>query len=393
MATAPRILVLNGYGLLGGDVQTNVLALRNFEPGAFQLFAISKPRGEVYEQLKRIPGLKIYSMEMGNGELSPPRRSSKYVRAIDFFAAIPRIAAFVKRHRIDAIYTIDRSVDPNLGALVSRATNCPLVLNAAFPYYPQSGAMARFTLRQATRIQVHSQFLLDRLKPYVQDPARFKVVQHGLEIEKYDLNARGDNFRASLGIAADTPVVVMMGRLDPFKGQDDLIKAAAIVLRDHPEAQFLISGRAAWGQTDALKHSLEELIARLGVGRNVRLIGYVPSIPEFVAAANIVAMPSHEEPYGLVAMEGMAMARPVVATRAGGVPEFVLDQQVGLLVPPRNPEQLARAIACLAADPQRALEMGKRGRQRIEQHHTARQYASRVADLLYEAVHYQRRAV
>ncbi|MEO7913545.1 MAG: glycosyltransferase family 4 protein [Roseiflexaceae bacterium] len=380
-----KVLMLSGYGLLGGDIQTNMVALRSFDPGKFDLYVISKPRGEVYEQLKQIPGLKVFPMEMGNSELSLPGQSKKIIRAMEFFAAALRITAFVKQHHIDVIYTIDRSVDPNLGALVTRLTGCPFVLNAAFPYYPQTGAMARFVLRQAARVQIHSRFLQERLQPYVKDHSRFKVIQHGLELDHYDLALDGSDIRKLYDVDATSPLIVMMGRLDPYKGQDDLIQAAAIVIRERPDAQFLIAGRAAWADGGAVKQSLDDLIVRLAVGKNVRLIGYAPSIPQFLAAATIVAMPSQEEPYGIVAMEAMAMARPVVSTRAGGVPEFVVHKQVGMLVPPRNPAELAKAILYLINNPEAAQAMGQEGRRRIEEYHTARGYARQVAELIEDA--------
>jgi glycosyltransferase involved in cell wall biosynthesis len=157
-----------------------------------------------------------------------------------------------------------------------------------------------------------------------------------------------------------------------------LIKAAAIVLQQQPNTHFLIAGRGS----DALKQGLEDLIADLNIGHRARLVGYAPSIPELLSAANIVAMPSWEEPFGLVALEGMAMAKPVVSTRAGGVPEFVLDKQVGLLVPPRDPVELARAILQLIADPELAKSMGQAGRRQVEARYTASQYVNRVAAIL-----------
>jgi glycosyltransferase involved in cell wall biosynthesis len=96
-------------------------------------------------------------------------------------------------------------------------------------------------------------------------------------------------------------------------------------------------------------------------------------------------MPSWEEPFGLVALEGMAMRKPVVATRAGGVPEFVQDGQTGVLVPPRDPDALAEALLALIADPARARAIGARGRRHVEDAYTERHYVDNVRRVLLSA--------
>jgi glycosyltransferase involved in cell wall biosynthesis len=376
-----RIVVINGCASVEGDIQTLLVSLRGFQKSDFEIHVFSKPRGDVYEILKQMHGIIVHPIELGGDEASLPNHSHKLVQLVDILSATFQIAHFVKKQQIFALYTIDRGVAPQIAAFVSRITGCPFVLNAAYPFYPQNGLLARFVLRQAARIHGHSRYLMEHLERYVRDPNRFVIIPHGLELEKYNLNAPETRIREFYGIAQDHPVVVMTGRINQYKGQDDLIKAAAIVIQQQPDTHFLIAGRGP----DALKQELEHLIADLGIGHRVRLVGYVPSIPEFLSAANIVAMPSWEEPFGLVALEGMAMAKPVVSTHAGGVPEFVLDKQVGLLVPPRDPVELADAILQLIADPDRAKSMGQIGRLQVEARYTASQYADRVATLLRSA--------
>jgi glycosyltransferase involved in cell wall biosynthesis len=369
----PRVVLLCSYGLFGGDIQTLLVAWRSMDPEEFDLFAVCKPRGEVFQLLKQIPQLHLIPMEMGNGELALPNRSSRLVRAGDFIWAALRIMAFVKRNQIDAICSIDRSVDPLLGALVSRFTGCAFVLGAAFPYYPQSSTVHHF---------------LDKVKRYANSANQFQVIPYALEIEDYDFSLRGSSTRCRFGIDPGTPVVVMMGRLTQFKGQDVLVRAAALVLRECPQAQFLIAGRPAWGDGENYEQSLTALIAELGLGQNVRLVGFIDhnEIPDFIATSSLVVMPSIEEPFGFVALEGMAMARPVVATRAGGVPEFVSDGKVGLLIPPRDHEALAKAILYLLRNPELAADMGRAARRHVEQYHSTKHYANQVGKLINSAI-------
>ena len=378
----PKILIINGRGRIEGDIFTILLLLRHLPKEHFDIYVVSKPRGEVYDQLKKLTNVTVIDMEIGGNEAKMSEKSNKIVDIIESGSALLKIAALVKKSKFDAIYTIDRGVDPKIAAIASAITGCPFVLCAAYPFYPNNGYSARFVLRQATRILVHSKYLYEHLLPYVKDPSRLVIIPYGIEIEKYDPCISGESIREQYNIKPEDPVIVMMGRLDQYKGQDDLIKAAKIVLQSHPNAHFLISGRG----TPAFKSSLENLISDLDLSNHVRLVGYVPSLPQFIAASNIVAMPSWEEPFGLVALEGMAMAKPVISTKAGGVPEFVLDNELGLLVRPRDPKDLAKAILQLIADPQRAKEMGLKGRQQVERFYTVSQYAKCVTQTIENVI-------
>ena len=304
-----RLLAISGFGDVEGDVYTLLLALRYLPSEIFDMTVVSKPRGEAYRQLQGMPHLRLIALEMGGSEARATTHGGRLAELGEFGAACARIAQIVRRERVDVIYSIDRGVAPQLAALVSRISGCPFVLNAAYPFYPQNGRAARFVLRQAGVVHAHSQYLYDYLLPYVRGAAHMRIVPNGIDVSKYDPSLPAAAARAALGVPPASPTVVMMGRLNEYKGQDDLIRAAALVRSAWPEAHFLIAGRGP----EHIRQSLERLIAAQGVGERVRLVGYVPSLPQLIAAASVVAMPSWEEPFGLVALEGMAMARPVVA--------------------------------------------------------------------------------
>jgi Glycosyltransferase len=378
MSSKPlNILAVSSFDTVEGDVQTMLVALRGFD-ASFKIHAVSKPRGVVYERLKQIPGNTVFTMEMGGVEARPAGREGKPAQMADFLSAVPKVASLVKKHGIDVLYTIDRGVAPQLAALASVLTKRPLVLNVNYPGYTLNGFPAKFVLRRAAKLHGPTNYLLNYLKPHLPRPERYTIVPHGVEIERYDLGIDGLMTRRHFGVPQDSPIIAMMGRLDKWKGQDHLIEASQTVLEKYPDAYFLISGRGP----EEIRLHLESLIAQRNVGHRVKLVGYVPSVPDFTAAATMVAMPSWEEPWGLVALEGMAMAKPVVSTRSGGVPEFVIDGEVGLLVPPCAPPELAKAILRLLDDPVGAAQMGRKGRARVEQHYTAQHYVRGVADAI-----------
>jgi glycosyltransferase involved in cell wall biosynthesis len=164
--------------------------------------------------------------------------------------------------------------------------------------------------------------------------------------------------RDALGLPPGAPVIAMIGRLvSAQKGQDLLLRAMSEIRRHCPEALLLIVGdgpdRAA----------LESLARKLGLAAAVRFFGHRDDIPAFLAASQVVAVPSVvAEAFGLTALEGMAAGRPVVAFASGGLPELIRHGETGFLVPKGDVAGLASAIQQLLTDPARRERLGAAGR-------------------------------
>jgi glycosyltransferase involved in cell wall biosynthesis len=159
------------------------------------------------------------------------------------------------------------------------------------------------------------------------------------------------------------PLVVGLGRLSPEKGFDVLLRAFAELRRDVPDARLVLAGRGVE------EGALVALAGELGIANAVDFRGWVRAadVPGLLDRANIVAVPSREEGFGMTALEAAMRGRPVVATRTGGLPEVVDDGVTGVLIPPEKPDELAGAIASLLRDPERAARLGQAGRERAQQ--------------------------
>ena len=187
---------------------------------------------------------------------------------------------------------------------------------------------------------------------------------------------------------AGGPVVVLVGRISPWKGQDIFIRAAAIVLQQFPACQFQIVGAALFGE-NALDAELKQLAASLGVAERIDFMGFRKDVPAIIAGSTLLVHASTvPEPFGQVIVQAMAEGKPVVATRGGGVLEIVDEGNTGLLVPMKDAEAMAQAICQVLADPERAQRMGAAGRARFLERFTIertveaieRTYVSMVAD-------------
>lgn len=160
----------------------------------------------------------------------------------------------------------------------------------------------------------------------------------------------------------ETPHILCLGRLVPAKGFDVALRAFAILVPQHPAARFTIAGDgAARGELVALAHEL-------GLADRVAFTGWVEpgDVPRLLNEATAVVMPSRREGLPIVAVQSSLMARPIVATAAGGLPEVVIDGETGIIVPGDDPAALAGAIGRLLADRELAAAMGRRGRERAE---------------------------
>jgi glycosyltransferase involved in cell wall biosynthesis len=167
--------------------------------------------------------------------------------------------------------------------------------------------------------------------------------------------------RAELGIEPGAPVIGTLATLRPYKGVDVLIRAAARLVPGTPGLRVLVAG-ADDAAHPGVRGELQQLIAELGLERQVLLLGFRSDVPSVVEAMDIGICSSDFEGTPLSVMEYMEEAKPVVASAVGGLPDVIEDGVTGLLVPARDPEALATAVADLLADPARRAAMGERGR-------------------------------
>jgi glycosyltransferase involved in cell wall biosynthesis len=170
--------------------------------------------------------------------------------------------------------------------------------------------------------------------------------------------ASGADVRAELGIPADAPVIGTVSVLRPQKALDVLLRATKILRAQFPDLRVLIAGEGD------RRFALEELSAELGLEQAVMFLGVRTDVPDVLAALDIAVSTSDFEGSPLSVMEYMEAARPVVATRVGGVPDLIDHGEQGLLVEPQDPEGFAQAVAELLRDPERARRMGERARER-----------------------------
>ena len=375
-----NVLMISAFGYMGGDVAMYFLSLPHLNPKHFNIHIATVPRGDVFNHLQTMPHTHLHIMEMGGKEFAPARPFGKIQQGIEAGSALARLIRLVIKEKIDLIYTLDRAVSLSLAYSLAQITGKPLVLNAQISYYLQESNLHQRVLRYASLVSVSSQYMQKKFTPYA-EAEKFVIIPNAIRTQKYDPAISGNYIRTELNIPASANVVVLAGRLSPFKGQLELIEAAKLILPQVPNCYFLLAGREDLS-TGGYQAKLEQLILEHGLMDRVKLIGHRQDLPAIFSTATVVTMPSYEEAFGLVALEGMAMGKPVVATRAGGVPEFLVDGKMGYLIMPHDVPALSDRILTLLQNPTMAQQMGLAGRQQVLHHYNDQLYGKRIAKLL-----------
>lgn len=193
---------------------------------------------------------------------------------------------------------------------------------------------------------------------------RTVTVHNGIDMTRFQGRSSRATIRNELGVG-DDPLLVVIARLTEQKGHRYLLEALPSLIATWPKLRCLVVGEGE------LRDALMELAARLGVASSCVFTGARADIPDVLAGADVVLLPSVSEGFPFVLLEALAMGRPVVASRVNGVPELIEDRKTGRLVPPRDSQALARVIRELLLDPPQAAAMGEEGRRVVQERFTA----------------------
>lgn len=237
----------------------------------------------------------------------------------------------------------------------------------------------RFATRRATIVIAVSQAVRRNLLDAGVRDERIRVIHNGVDLAALD----------SAPVAGTLPwpdawndalLIACTGNFIAYKGHRLLLHAFQEIVRSRPDARLVLIGEGP--ERAALQH----LAARLGIADSVLMPGVREDVPALLRHCRIYVQPSLVESFGIAAAEAMASRLPVVATKVGGLPELVADGETGFLVEPGDPYALAKAVLALAADPARAVEMGKAGRARVESEFTLQRHVERTEAVYEEAV-------
>lgn len=206
-------------------------------------------------------------------------------------------------------------------------------------------------------------------------PERIKVIPSGIDFSLFQEATSSDYLRREFSFDADDFLVGMVAHLADHKGHKYLIRATKILKEHTPKIKIVIVGEGP------LRMELDKEVRDSKVEDIVFFLGFREDVPRILSSLDLFVLSSYLEGLGSSILDAMACRLPVVATRTGGIPEVVIHRETGLLVPPRSPQALAKAIMKLYNDREMALRLGKRGYEIVRQEYSVESMADKMIHL------------
>jgi L-malate glycosyltransferase len=288
-----------------------------------------------------------------------------------------KLSRVVKDLRPDIVH----AHDPHAVAVASLALSfmtsgkCPaLISSRRVAFHLKGNAFSRWKYHQVDCFVAASEAIHHMLIEDGIDPGRVVTVYEGIDLGRVQAEAPA-SIHAEFWLPTQAPLVGAVAALTQEKGHKYLIDAAALVVREVPDARFVILGEGD------LRPALERQIKELHLDKHVLLPGFRADILAFIKSFDLFVMSSLAEGLGTSLLDAMAFSKATVATDTGGIPEVVSHGETGLLVAPRDHRALAAAISGLLKDQERRERMGRAGLERVKRLFTAERMVERTLDV------------
>jgi glycosyltransferase involved in cell wall biosynthesis len=374
-----RVLYVNHTSAVSG-AERSLLALLAALPRDVEALVASPP-GHLSEAVERL-GIATTPIVDTVGSLRlHPLHTPRALAEMSVAALQVRRAA--RRHRADVVHA--NSIRAGLELALARVSPAVGIVHVRDCLPP--GALTTATMRTiaagARTIVANSQYTADTVTRTV-TAARIEVVHPAIDLAEFD-PARIDRAaaRAALGVAGTRRVLLgVVAQLSPWKGQDTAIETLRLLREQDLDAHLLLIGeakfvaRATRFDNEAYVSGLRRLVAEAGLEDRVSWLGQREDVPQLIRALDVLLLPSHEEPFGRVLLEAMALEVPVLATSVGGPAELVTEGIDGYLVPPREPAAWAQGVRRVVGGPAQGRALGRAGRLRIAEAFDAKDHAA-----------------
>jgi glycosyltransferase involved in cell wall biosynthesis len=327
-----KILQISSASSFGGGERyvadlTNALAARGHD-----VYVAVRPGSPLPRHLQLSPE-KILTLPLRN--------------ALDVQSA-RELEKFVRQKGIDVVHA-HMARDYSLASYASRRRETKFVVTRHVLF--KLNRLHRHTLSRATCVIAVSQAVAKELRTsQVVSNKQIAVIHNGIDVDRFRKTRavldRG-SFLRSIKLRVDDRLVGSIGELRTLKRHDDFIRAAALVLKEFPETQFVLAGVGEG------REQLEKLVAELGLTDRFHFLGWLDDADKLLCAMDIFVSASETESFGLAIVEAMAVGTAVVATATEGAKEVIEDQKTGLLVPIGDVKQLAQSVINLLKDPEK----------------------------------------
>jgi glycosyltransferase involved in cell wall biosynthesis len=361
----------------GAHVRIFRIARKLKERGIEYSQAVPNGKGESPDYLEKA-GVTVYRCGLGTPHFIRNFETFilniKYL--IDFIPSVYSLIRIIKLKKIDIVHL--HGLLNLQGALAALFTRRSIVWHFHETLYPK---FLVDILRPFTRFAADSfVHISQKTRDYYRTGSSFKevLIYEPVDIKKFALSLIGKKKKVSLkkalNIREDDIVLGSVGNISWVKGYENLIMSMGTLKKKHRKLKLLIVGKILSTQIGYYER-LKKLVSSLGLEQDIFFLGVRGDIPQLLSIMDIFVTPSLTEGTPLSIIEAMSMKLPVIASRVGGIPELISDEETGLLVNPGNPEEITEAVLNLLKDPKTREIMGERAREIVKKKFSAERCA------------------
>ena len=355
------ILYLNHVSYIGGAEIALLNLLTYLDRDTYTPVACV-PAGELAEQIQQ---LQIRCVQI------PVLDGLNRYTLFHFSKALTQLAFAISREQPDLLHA-NTNFTSEYAGILSKLTGVPAV--GHIRDLEPLGRMGSWAICHNTKVIAISEAVKRYLIGERVPEQQIVRIYDGVDLHQYQPQANIPPFlKGGRGDFENFVRVGIIGQIGSRKGHLAFLEAARMIIPTHPEARFWIVGKEPAQSKERYTEQLFQYVQEHHLEQHVKFWGFRADIPEILAQLDILVLPSLQEPFGKIVIEAMAMGKPVVASNVGGVPEIVGDGKTGLLVPPGSADALRQALAQLLPDREKRENMGRAGRQRVEQMFTLEQ--------------------
>jgi glycosyltransferase involved in cell wall biosynthesis len=385
-----RLLFLNTRDQCGADVAVHLSLMAHFRPDEARVFVISNSEAadadEMRDRFASMPHVTAVFMPLGRPSqaLAGRGKVGKAMAYAPSLASLARAAAYVRGNRIQIVHATDRPRDASYVSLLGYMSRAISVVHMHAPVTDLSRPTVWGMRHSAAIFSVSEAVRVDLIRSGL-DSAKIHTVYNAVDPEHFDPDRQRDaspSIRDQYGIPRAAPLAGIAARMNPWKGQLELIGAVSQLRATHPDIHVMILG----ADVPEMRARYEQHAREGGVADRVHFGGFQRDVRPFLHEFDMFVHPSYGEPFGLSIVEAMAMRKPVIACNTGGPPEIITHGEDGLLVEERSAGAVASAMSTLLDNPQLGKRMGERARETVRSRFTPRHQCATAARKYAELV-------
>lgn len=367
---AINIVYIHGIGEIGGAEKDLLSYLELLDRNEFCPYVVCPDTGALKSEVEKFH-VPVLSSPL------PPWR--KWKNALERPGAVRKLANIFRQWRIDLVHVNDYWWAP-LAYLAGKKCGIPVVVHIRQQIEPVR--VKQYWLDRPDRLLPVSQDIEGVLHAMAVEPARVQVAYSGIDVNHFCNTEDRDAFRRRFGLKEEQPIIGTVANLAPRKGYEYLIETLVAVKEVYPACCCFIVGEGP----ESYKEQLVQLVNKNKLEPNVVFAGFQENVFEFLNAFDVFVLPSLMEGFGIALLEAMAMSKPIVACKVGGVPEVIEDGVTGILVPPKDSQSLAMALLKVLRDDQTKTKLGAAAREIVETKFTREAAMKRIQNLYHKVI-------